>query len=251
MWKTQTKAISDAGSIPAASTIKVKMDWIFSELYFLSDLTKICIAAILGAVIGLEREFTGNPAGLRTHIILAIGAALASTLSISFSHDFSSPEFRSDPARIVAQVVSGVGFLGAGAIMKFGVSVKGLTTATSLWTTAIIGIACGAGYYELAASAAILVLVALTLVNKLGSKFLTGYRNREFKVKISDRPGILDELRKRLEMKKVTILSLNAAMSDKKSLKVDMVIRLPGDLRMDSLINVVNELEETQSIEID
>ncbi len=227
------------------------MDFSLFDLHFFDGFFKICVAAILGAAVGLEREFTGNPAGLRTHIILGIGAALASSLSISFSQDFSNPQFGSDPARIVAQVVSGVGFLGAGAIMKFGVSVKGLTTATSLWTTAIIGIACGAGYYELAVSSTILVLVALVLVNKLGSKFLTGYRNREFKVKISDRPGILDELRTRLEQKRVSILSLNAAMSDKKTLKVDMVIRLPGDLRMDSLINVVNELEETQSISID
>ena len=107
-------------------------------------------AAGLGSLIGLEREIHGQPAGLRTHMILAVGASLAAILSISYSQFLSSPNLPSDPGRIVAQVVSGVGFLGAGAILRFGVSVKGLTTASSLWTTAIIGIACGSGYFELA-----------------------------------------------------------------------------------------------------
>jgi putative Mg2+ transporter-C (MgtC) family protein len=208
-------------------------------------------AAGLGACIGLERELTGQPAGLRTHIILAIGAALASMLSISFSYDFSSPEFRSDPARIVAQVVSGVGFLGAGAIMKFGVNVKGLTTATSLWTTAIIGIACGASYFQAAAIATVCVLLALTIVNWLSSVVLTGYRTREFKVKLKDRPGIINELRTRLEGRNVSILSMNAAMPDKATLKIDMIIRIPSDLKMDALINEVNAIDEMQSVQID
>ncbi len=211
----------------------------------------ISIASLLGASIGLERELTGQPAGLRTHIILAVGAALASMLSISFSYDFSSPEFRSDPARIVAQVVSGVGFLGAGAIMKFGVNVKGLTTATSLWTTAIIGIACGAQYYQAAAIATAGVLFALTLVNKLGSAILTGYRTREFKIRLEDRPGIINDLRRRLEDRKVRVLSMTAAMPDKKTVKIDMIIRMPSDLKMDALINEVNSIDEMQSVQID
>ncbi len=216
-----------------------------------SSMISLAVAAFLGALIGLEREITGQPAGLRTHIILSIGAALASMLSISFSHDFSSQQFGSDPARIVAQVVSGVGFLGAGAIMKFGVSVKGLTTASSLWTCAIIGIACGAEYYYPAAAATVCVLAALTLVNKVTHNILTGFRTREFKVKLTDRPGVLNELRTRLEKRKVSILSLNAAMPDKKTLKIDMIIRMPSDLKMDALINLVNDIDETQSVQID
>ena len=109
--------------------------------------TGILIAAALGSLIGLEREIHGQPAGLRTHMILAVGASLAAILSISYSQFLSNPDLPSDPGRIVAQVVSGVGFLGAGAIMKMGVTVKGLTTASSLWTTAIVGIAAGSQYY--------------------------------------------------------------------------------------------------------
>ena len=84
----------------------------------------ILVAASLGSVVGLEREIHGQPAGLRTHMILAVGASLAAVLSISYSQFLSSPNLPSDPGRIVEQVVSGVGFLGAGAILKMGVSVK-------------------------------------------------------------------------------------------------------------------------------
>ena len=126
----------------------------------------ILVAAGLGSLVGLEREIHGQPAGLRTHMILAVGASLAAIMSISYSQFLSSPDLPSDPGRIVAQVVSGVGFLGAGAILKFGISVKGLTTASSLWTTAIIGIASGSGYYNLASFTTVLVFVILTIINR-------------------------------------------------------------------------------------
>ena len=127
----------------------------------------ILVAAGLSSLIGLEREIHGQPAGLRTHMILGVGASLAATISILYSHTLSSPTLPSDPGRIVAQVVSGVGFLGAGAILRFGVTIKGLTTASSLWTTAIIGIACGSGFFELAIAAASLVFVILTIIDKV------------------------------------------------------------------------------------
>ena len=112
------------------------------------EVNGILCAGLFGSLVGLERELHGQPAGLRTHMILAVGAALAAILSISYSQFLSNPEMMSDPGRIVAQVVSGVGFLGAGAILRFGVTIKGLTTASSLWTTAIIGIAAGSGEGE-------------------------------------------------------------------------------------------------------
>ena len=144
------------------------------------------MAAALGSLIGLEREIHGQPAGLRTHMILAVGASLAAILSISYSQFLSSPSLPSDPGRIVAQVVSGVGFLGAGAIMKMGVTVKGLTTASSLWTTAIVGIACGSKYYEIACFTAVLVLIILTVINYLEGMLLTTYKTHTLKTTLSD-----------------------------------------------------------------
>ena len=96
---------------------------------------RIIIAAFLGGLIGLEREYHGQPAGLRTHIILSLGACIAMCISINSSYYGTE----GDVERIAAQVVSGVGFLGAGAIFKYGGGVRGLTTAASIWTTAMIG----------------------------------------------------------------------------------------------------------------
>lgn len=202
------------------------------------------IALTLSALIGIEREIHSQPAGLRTHIILGMGACLASALSIAFSHDFSSPQFQSDPARIVAQVVSGVGFLGAGAIMRFGVNVKGITTASSLWTTAIIGIACGAGYYEAAALATGFVLFALEVVSRPVRWLFKPRRVRELKVRLRDRPGILNDLRTILESKKVKIISIATHVKEKQKLELDLIIQLPNELKLDTLINVLNTIED-------
>tara|TARA_Y100001963_G_scaffold66877_1_gene93220 strand:+ start:1203 stop:1886 length:684 start_codon:yes stop_codon:yes gene_type:complete len=206
--------------------------------------TSALVAFGLSALIGVEREVHNQPAGLRTHVILGVGACLAAALSIAYSHDFSSPQFQSDPARIVAQVVSGVGFLGAGAIMRFGVNVKGITTASSLWTTAIIGIACGAGYYHAATIATIFVLFALGILNRFVRKVFVPKRIRELKVKLSDRPGIMSDIRMILESKKVKIISIGTHIKDKSRIELDLIIELPQELNLDSLINVLNTIED-------
>ena len=217
----------------------------------MEDAIGIFVAAGLGSLIGLEREATGQLAGLRTHMILAVGAALAATLSISYSQFLSNPNFPSDPGRIVAQVVSGVGFLGAGAILRSGFTVKGLTTASSLWTTAIIGIASGSGYFELAGLTTVTVLVILTLISRIEKSLLTTYRTHTFKVVLDDRPGIINDVKSALEERQVKLISLNAAMSNKKVLKLSMVIRKPDSLGMDKLINLVNSLEEIREMEFE
>ena len=211
----------------------------------------ILSAAALGSLIGLEREIHGQPAGLRTHMILAVGASLAAILSISYSQFLSNPDLPSDPGRIVAQVVSGVGFLGAGAIMKMGVTVKGLTTASSLWTTAIVGIACGSKYYEIACFTAVLVLIILTVINYLEGILLTTYKTHTLKVTLEDRPGIVNETREMLKAYKVKVVSLNASMPNKKTLKLEMVIRKPNDLGMDKVINIINSMDEAQTMSLE
>ena len=211
----------------------------------------ILFAASLGSLIGLERELHGQPAGLRTHMILAVGAAVAAIISISYSQFLSNPELPSDPGRIVAQVVSGVGFLGAGAIMKAGVTVKGLTTASSLWTTAIIGIACGSKYYELACFTTLVVLLILSLISYLENLMMTTYKTHTVKVTLSDRPGIVNEIKETLSIYKVKVESLNARMPNKKTLKLELIVRKPKDLAMDKLINILNSIDETQDMAID
>lgn len=113
---------------------------------------RVLVAALLGALLGFEREWHGKEAGLRTNTLIAIGAALFTTMSIGFG---------GDPGRVAAQVVTGVGFLGAGAIMRTGGSVQGLTTAALIWTNAAIGLACGAGHIRVAALSTLIVLAAM------------------------------------------------------------------------------------------
>lgn len=128
---------------------------------------RLLVAALLGAAIGLEREIHDHPAGMRTHLLVALGSALFTVISIFgfvgvLGAGQSTPV---DPSRVAAQVVTGIGFLGAGAILKFGTTVRGLTTAASLWTAAAIGMAAGAADYVLAAVGTAIVVFSLWPLN--------------------------------------------------------------------------------------
>ena len=128
-------------------------------------LAKLVLAVVLGGAIGLERELKGKPAGLRTNILICVGATLLTDVSISVS--LLNGSRIGDPARLAAQIVSGVGFLGAGTIMQSSGTVTGLTSAATIWVVAAIGIAIGSGNYVGAAGAAILVTVVLAWLGRV------------------------------------------------------------------------------------
>lgn len=130
---------------------------------------QIAMAAGLGAAVGLEREFGSQPAGLRTHMLVALGAALFTLAGVGVMH--------TDPTRVAAQVVTGIGFLGGGAIFKEGVNVRGLTTAASLWVTAAIGLAVGLRAWEAAVITTVLALTVLWLVKHAERHYLPLRRN--------------------------------------------------------------------------
>ena len=140
---------------------------------------RLCMAFAAGGVVGLERSSRRQVAGLRTHILIAVGAACLMMLSIWLPQRLNG----GDPGRIAAQVVSGMGFLGAGAIIRMGKDVKGLTTAASLWLIAAIGMTIGAGMYVAALTAEILALVALMLLNKVERKIFPGILNKVIEVR--------------------------------------------------------------------
>jgi putative Mg2+ transporter-C (MgtC) family protein len=134
------------------------------ELSSLDIVLRVVLAAALGGAIGLERELRDREAGLRTHLLVSVGAALFTMVSAYAWTDWQFSQRNGlvfDPTRIAAQVVTGIGFLGAGAIIRQGLSVKGLTTAATLWVVAAIGMAAGVGYYEAALVTTALVLVSL------------------------------------------------------------------------------------------
>jgi putative Mg2+ transporter-C (MgtC) family protein len=128
-------------------------------------LLRLALAVVLGGVLGLEREYRHKPAGLRTNILIALGAALFSVLSVELGRATGSPD------RIAAQIVTGVGFLGAGAILRSGEDVHGLTTAATIWVNAAIGMAAGLGSYALAIGSALITLGVLALLPLVERRF--------------------------------------------------------------------------------
>jgi putative Mg2+ transporter-C (MgtC) family protein len=131
----------------------------------LEPLLRLVVALVLGAVVGLERELQRMPAGFRTHALVGLGSAIFTVVS---AFAFISPV--SDPTRIAAQIVTGVGFLGGGAILHYRGAVRGLTTAASLWSVAAIGMAAGAGLYVIAVGGAVLVVVTLELLDRVEAR---------------------------------------------------------------------------------
>lgn len=128
---------------------------------------RILVATALGAVIGLDREYRTKAAGFRTHVLVALGSALFMIISVHGFDDLPKDQMtlRMDPARIAAQVVTGIGFIGAGTIIFQKNVVKGLTTAAGLWVTAAVGMACGVGMYVLAIVSTLLVLICFEAFN--------------------------------------------------------------------------------------
>jgi putative Mg2+ transporter-C (MgtC) family protein len=152
------------------------------ELHWFEVLVRVGLAAALGGAIGMEREIREREAGLRTHMLVSVGAALFTLVSAYAWHDFdfSTPEgIVFDPTRIAAQIVSGIGFLGAGAIIRQGLSVRGLTTAATLWVVAAIGMAAGAGYYAAAVLTTGLVLFSLWPLRILAHRVTTRFQTEE------------------------------------------------------------------------
>jgi putative Mg2+ transporter-C (MgtC) family protein len=160
----------------------------FSPAYLLEQLLRLLSACVLAGFIGFEREFSSHkPAGFRTHILVGLGSAVV--MMTSEYAVLAFPNTNIDPTRIGAQVVSGIGFLGAGAILRSGLTVKGLTTAASLWAVACLGLACGIGFYSGAFIATALVWVVLALLKVLEVRLIS--KNQYAELHVDVKAGIV------------------------------------------------------------
>ena len=159
----------------------------FSILFVSLDsdvIVRILLSVILGFIIGLEREITNKAAGLRTNILVSVGSCLFTILSIyGFSNALSIYPM-GDPARVAAQILTGIGFIGGGCVLRHGTSIFGLTTAATLWATASVGMACGCGKFGLAILCAILSVATLTLIRIFERKFIPTSVKRTKKIKM-------------------------------------------------------------------
>lgn len=197
---------------------------------------RLLVTVALCGVIGFEREIRDHSAGFRTHILLGIGAALFTLVSAYGFEPFTAVAAQSggrggvvfDPTRIAAQVVTGIGFLGAGAIIRQGIDVRGLTTAASLWATAAIGMAVGAGYYLGAGATTAIVIAALYLLRKVRSLLVPRLRT-EFGVldlTLSEAGADVSRVTEILDDRGIQVRSLNAEMEEGRA-RYTIQVRIP------------------------
>lgn len=167
---------------------------------------RLFLAAMLGGLIGWEREKNLRPAGLRTHILVCVGSALVMLISIyGFAPFMKEPVVTFDPSRISAQVISGIGFLGAGTIIRQGFSITGLTTAASLWVVAAIGLSVGAGYVFAAIFTTLLVFICLGLLTRWEDRLIKKKTKRTVRLVFREPPEELDQISSLLQKYKVEL----------------------------------------------
>jgi putative Mg2+ transporter-C (MgtC) family protein len=186
-------------------------------------LLRLFVAAALGGAIGVERELRERQAGLRTHLVVSVGAALFTLVS---AYGFGGFDGKVDPTRIAAQIVSGIGFLGAGAIIRQGLSVRGLTTAASLWLVAAIGMASGAGYWDGALIATLGALLTLGPLRVISFRILGRYRPQHDRLLVEiPAGGSPVPVIEAIERQGGRVVSLDVAQEgDRRSVGVDVVL---------------------------
>ena len=208
-------------------------------------LLRLTVAAALGGAIGLERELLERQAGLRTHLVVCVGSALFTLVS---AYAFTSP--RVDPTRIAAQIVSGIGFLGAGAIIRQGLSVRGLTTAATLWLVAAIGMASGAGYYDAAIIAtlgALLTLGPLRIVAfRVTSRFRSQTERLLVEVPAGGSPAPVIEAVERYGR----VVSLDVAQEgDRREIAIDVALHNQGSPQVVAAVAEIDGVLEVRWME--
>ena len=205
--------------------------WIFNFYlgdqagFYISMIIRLIVACLLGGVIGFEREHVHRPAGLRTHILVCVGSALVMVTSEFIYYQYSS-HVNVDPARLGAQVISGIGFLGAGTIIKEGISVKGLTTAASLWAVSCIGIAVGIGFYSGAIISTVIIFLILVVIKKTQGKMSTQKTTRLF-IHTQIKRGEVNELSRIITELGVKIKKTDFITSERDG---EMVLRFTLDI---------------------
>ena len=206
---------------------------------------RLALAFIAGGLIGFQRERAEKPAGLRTHILVCVGSSLITLVSI-----YGFGKLGSDPSRITAQIVSGIGFLGAGTIFRFGPSVKGLTTAASLWAIGGVGIAIGIGLYFAALLSVLFIIAALTLLEMFEQRLRTKGVHL-VRVLISDTPGSIGKIGEKLGNLGVNIKNIKMLREGINLMHCYLWLDLPPHLSLTLVLGSLQELNVVREIEVD
>ncbi len=205
---------------------------------------RLAAAGLLGGVVGYERQARHKSAGLRTHILVSMGSCLIMILSINIYHSVQGLT-NADPTRLAAQVVSGIGFLGAGSIMKEGVTVKGLTTAASLWVVSGVGLAIGSGYYLAAVVTTLLIFITLTALTKVEHRSCT-IDTATLAITTLDQPGQLGLICSRLGEQNISIVDVK--IEEREPMIIIMAIRLPVHRTIPDVITTILEVSGVSEV---
>ena len=206
--------------------------------------TRLIVAAALGMVVGFERERHEHPAGMRTHLLVAVGSAAFTILSVQV---FAGPD--GDRGRVAAQIVAGIGFLGAGAILKEGATVRGLTTAASLWAMAAIGMAVGAGAWGVGVVVTLIVLVSLWPLRIVTERYVGREHHRVRLQLATEDPGALGRLITLVSDRHATIAHLATTHAPGGGLTIELEIKAGSAALGASLTAAIADLEGIELVE--
>lgn len=203
---------------------------------------RLLAAFVAGGIVGWQRERAEKPAGLRTHILVCVGSALMTMVSVFF--------FQSDPARITAQIVSGIGFLGAGTIFRYGSTVAGLTTAASLWAVCGVGIAMGVGMFFLGFAGVGLILLVLWLLEYFEGHFLRTKGGYALELLLEDEPGALGKVGSLLGELGVNIDAARVRKEERGRVRCSLWVHAPKGKKVVEVASALRELEVVHELEI-
>ena len=214
-------------------------------------LLKLGLAVILGGLVGYEREHHNQPAGLRTHIILCVGATLITLVSIALSKDLGNDRL-TDPTRIAAQIVSGIGFLGGGAILRLGATVKGLTTAACIWTVTGVGMAIGAGYYFPAVMVVLIMLFALHSLAQFEDAFIKKRMYREMTLTARSSPDLLGNVEKVFSANRIFIKNIEVEKElSEPNVELRAIVTAPEHVNLNKLSDEIFQIPGTLRFEVE
>ncbi|AJY73835.1 MgtC/SapB family protein [Paenibacillus beijingensis] len=225
--------------------------WFISEWEIL---LRMVLALVLGGLIGFEREQSNHAAGLRTNALVCLGSCLLMLLSEhGFAEFVNEPNVRLDPARLAAQVITGIGFLGAGTILFTGKSITGLTTAASLWVVSAIGLAVGAGFLFAAASATIMVLLILWFLNKLEKKYIAGKKEHHLSIVADERTTLFQAisalmLEREITIRKITLQEYGDVELEEPRVMLKLNVSYPNSGNIIVLLDEIKRLEGVHAV---
>jgi putative Mg2+ transporter-C (MgtC) family protein len=220
-----------------------------------SVVIRLVVAGILGAIIGLERQTHGRAAGLRTMMLICVGCCLVMLVSNAFTEVYwayrvdGNNFLRIDPARLAYSVMGGIGFLGAGAILKNGVNVRGLTTAATIWCVAAIGMAVGIGWYFPSLITTVLVLFALFILDRVEAKLETHWY-KTVEVLLPDEPNAIDLFIRKIEKLTAKVLDVSLERRGDGRVKATYSIRLQNRMAIVPFFEAISREPEVQYIQM-